>query len=64
MILNDENRFKSTYLASGNLIGEYALIASSINAKAQKIPYVYDNENNEFLDYVDIPCNDRLNQMK
>lgn len=49
MEYNSQNRFSSTYKASGNLIGKISLKAASINSNSQKTPDYYDTLHNEFL---------------
>lgn len=44
-----ENRFISTYQASGNLIGTIAMMATHVNSNAQRLPDWYDNEKNKFI---------------
>ncbi|MSU01381.1 hypothetical protein [Tissierella pigra] len=48
---NAENRFISTYEASGNLIGKIALKAANVNSNCQNVPDLYDNINKKFLNW-------------
>lgn len=48
---NSENRFVSTYKASGNLIGKIALKAANVNSNCQNVPDLYDNINKKFLNW-------------
>ncbi|WP_053957145.1 hypothetical protein [Inediibacterium massiliense] len=54
LIYNKENRFISTFRASGNLIGRIALKAANINSDAQHIPDYYNTVENKFVDWVEI----------
>lgn len=54
LIYNKENRFISTYRASGNLIGKIALKSASINSNCQRIHDYYDTKNSKFLIYKDM----------
>lgn len=46
---NVENRFISTYKASGNLIGKIALKAANINSNCQNVPSYWDVPAQKFL---------------
>lgn len=49
---NKENRFISTYRASGNLIGQIALKAANVNSNCQVVPDYYDVTNKKFINYM------------
>jgi RNA dependent RNA polymerase len=51
MPYNKENRFLSTYRASGNLIGRIALLAATFNSKAQHTSDFYDKDNDKFISF-------------
>lgn len=51
---NEQNRFESTYLASGNLIGKIALKAVSVNCNCQQVYQYYDTVEKEFLQWYDL----------
>ena len=51
---NNENRFISTYKASGNLIGKIALKAANVNSNCQNIPDLYDIINKQFFYWKDL----------
>lgn len=51
---NAENRFISTYKASGNLIGKIALKAANINSNCQNVPDIFDTINKTFHKWKDL----------
>lgn len=54
MEYNSQNRFLSTYKASGNLIGKISLKAASINSDCQNTPKYYDVISHNFIHYSEI----------
>lgn len=51
LLYNKENRFISTFSASGNLIGSIALKSANVNCNCQVIPDYYDTVNKKFINY-------------
>lgn len=49
LLYNKENRFISTYRASGNLIGKIAIKSPSVNCNCQISPQYYDTVNNKYI---------------
>ncbi|MBD5643212.1 hypothetical protein HYH96_04800 [Clostridium botulinum] len=52
LLYNKENRFVSTYLVAGNLIGSIALKSANVNCDCQMVPSYYDTVNKKFIDYI------------
>ncbi|MCT4543507.1 MAG: hypothetical protein N4A63_08195 [Vallitalea sp.] len=54
LIYNRENRFISTFRASGNLIGKIALKSANVNCDSQYVPDYYDTTEDKFINRKDI----------
>lgn len=54
LVYNEDNRFLSTFLASGNLIGKIALKAVSVNCMCQQVFSYYDTEQEKFVKRYDL----------
>lgn len=54
MVYNDKNRFVASIKASGNLIGKYAIIASSINNASQSFDELLVNDDFEVIKWSEL----------
>lgn len=54
LLYNKENRFISTYRASGNLIGSIALKSANVNCNCQVSPDYWDTVNKKFINYKEL----------